>query len=177
MKKTFLYKVGFYFYKGFTDFIIDFLGCAPINGKIKKCLLQTRGAIIGKRLICYQGVWIDIPRKIKIGDDVDISKDVTITTGGGVVIGDRVLIGYGSKVLSTNHIIPENVDEPIRFSGHDCKTVSIEDDVWIGANVIILPGVKVGRGSVIAAGAVVTREIPQYSVAAGVPAKIIRSRI
>jgi len=177
MKKFFLYKILFYFYKGFSDFVIDFLGCAPINGKIKKLLLQSRGAKVGKRFICYQGVWIDMPRKIKIGDDVDLSKDVTITTGGGVFIGSRVLIGYGSKILSTNHRIPESIEQPIRFSGHESKAVTINDDVWIGASVVVLPGVTIGRGSVVAAGAVVTKAVPEYSIVAGIPAKIIRSRV
>lgn len=177
MKRSFIYRITYYFYRGFTDFIIDYLGSATINGKIKKILLQSRGAKVGKRFICYQGVWIDTPRNIQIGDDVDLSKDVTITTGGGVAIGNRVLIGYGSKILSTNHRIPENINDPIRFSGHENKAVHIEEDVWIGANVVILPGVKIKKGSVIAAGAVVTKEVPEYSIIAGVPGKIIRSRV
>lgn len=176
MKRFFLFRLLFYFFRGFSDFLIDFLGHAPFNGVIKKMVLKSRGAKVGKRFICYGGVWIDIPRNITIGDDVDLSKDVTITTAGGVVIKDRVMIGYGTKILSSNHRIPDNINEPIRFSGHEVKLVSIEEDVWIGANVVILPGVTIKTGAVIAAGAVVTKDVPEYAIMAGIPAKLIKMR-
>jgi acetyltransferase-like isoleucine patch superfamily enzyme len=65
---------------------------------------------------------------------------------------------------------------PIRLQDGQNESVVIEEDVWIGVRVTICPGVRIGRGSVIGAGSVVTRDIPEYSVAAGVPARVIRSR-
>ena len=148
----------------------------PMNNKVKAKMLKAMGAHIGKRPVIYQGVWIDKPHKFRMGDDVDLSKDVTITTGGDVTIGNRCLIGYGAKILSVNHIIPEDINIPIRFSGHERKKIVIEDDVWICSNVVILAGVRVGKGAVIAAGAVVTKNVDSYSIVGGVPAKLIRKR-
>lgn len=163
-------------YIALTSFLIANLLPTRFNNYLKKLMLISRGAKIGRHFVCYHGVWIDNPRQIRIGDDVDLSKDVTITTGGNVTIGDRVLIGYGSKILSTNHIIPENHLQSIRYSGHEKKEVNIGHDVWICANCIILPGVTLGKGSVIAAGAVVTKNVEEYMIVGGIPAEIIRSR-
>jgi galactoside O-acetyltransferase len=68
------------------------------------------------------------------------------------------------------------VATPIRLQGHDAGTIVIEDNVWLAANVTVVGGVRIGRGSVIAAGAVVTSDIEPYSIAGGVPARLIRRR-
>ncbi len=140
----------------------------------KKLMLGWLGAQIGKRPIFYPGVWIMPGRNLVVGNDVDFALDVLITTGGGVQIGDRVLIGYRTQILSSNHHI--NGREPIFNSGHVYKQVVIGNDVWIGAGVIVLPGVTIGEGAVIAAGSVVTKDVPAFTIAAGVPARVIRER-
>lgn len=134
------------------------------------------GAKIGRRVIFYPGVWIFTGRSLTVGDDVDFAKDVLITTDGGVTIGDRVLIGYRTQILSANHNIPPSPHR-IFEAGHTKAPVNISDDVWIGANCIILPGVEIGEGSVIAAGSVVTKHVPAFSYAAGIPARVIKERI
>jgi len=146
------------------------------HNRAKAFMLRFMGARVGRNIVVYQGVWIDDPRKLTVGDNCDLSKDVTITTGGGVSIGNDVLIGYGSKILSVNHIIPQNRTISMRFSGHEKKPVIIQDNVWICSNCLILPGVTIGTGSVIAAGAVVTKDIPPYSVYGGIPAKLLWER-
>lgn len=161
----------------FLDGIVIILPHARLSSLIKKSILVARGAKIGHSPYIYPGVWIDVPSKIVLGDDVDLAKNVLITSSGGVNIGDRVLVGYGSKILTTNHIIPEDINIPIIYSGHEMKEVTIEDDVWICANVIITAGVKIGRGSVIAAGAVVTKDVEPYTIVGGVPARLIKRRI
>ncbi|QUW21248.1 acyltransferase [Sporosarcina sp. Marseille-Q4063] len=143
---------------------------------LKKLFLQLFGAKVGKRVIFYPGVWINPPSNIKIGDDVDLALNVMITTSGQVQIGDRTLIGYGTKILSSNHNIP-NGNGKIFFSGHSFDPVSIGHDVWIGADCIILPGVSIGEGAVIAAGSVVTKDVHAFDIVAGVPAKVIKTRI
>lgn len=143
---------------------------------IKKVFLVLIGAKVGKRVIFYPGVWINTGRNLIIGDDVDFAKDVLITTEGGVEIGDRTLIGYRTQILSVNHSIPP-VGERIPISGDVYKTVHIANDVWIGAGCIILPGVTIGEGAIIAAGSVVTKDIQENTIAAGIPAKVIRVRI
>lgn len=143
---------------------------------IKKSYLSLCfGARIGRRVVFYPGIWIFTGRNLVLGDDVDIAFGVLITTGGGVHIGDRTLIGYGTKILSSNHTIPDGRSN-IFSSGHESKPVHIERDVWIGANAIILPGVTIGEGAVVAAGSVVTRDVSKFSIVGGVPAKLIRYR-
>jgi acetyltransferase-like isoleucine patch superfamily enzyme len=143
---------------------------------IKSFFLKIVGAKVGKRVIFYPGVWICTGRNLTLGDDVDLAKDVLITTDGGVTIGDRVLIGYRTQILSGNHIVP-NSTLPIFSAGHEKKPIVIHKDVWIGANCCILSGVTIGEGAVIAAGAVVTKDIPPFSIYAGIPAKQIKNRL
>jgi len=130
---------------------------------------------IGRRVIFYPGIWIFTGRNLTIGDDVDIAKGALITTDGGVKIGDRSLIGYGATIISSNHVIPPNRGK-IFFSGHRTAPVNIEQDVWIGANSIILPGVSIGEGAVVASGSVVTKNVKPFNVVAGVPARVIKER-
>ncbi|SHF10297.1 Hexapeptide repeat of succinyl-transferase [Marinitoga hydrogenitolerans DSM 16785] len=143
---------------------------------IKKLFLKSMGAKIGKRVVFYPGVWISPGKNLVIGNDVDIALDVLITTSGGVKIGDRTLIGYRTQIISANHRIPKNRGK-IFYSGHERKKVIIGKDVWIGANCIILPGVHIGDGAVIAAGSIVTKDVPQYTIYGGVPARKIKDRI
>lgn len=94
---------------------------------------------------------------------------------GGVTIGDDVLVAAHTVLVAGNHRF-DRLDLPIREQGDDLNGVQIESDVWIGAHVVILDGVTIGQGSVIAAGAVVSKNIPPFSVAVGVPARVISDR-
>jgi acetyltransferase-like isoleucine patch superfamily enzyme len=98
-----------------------------------------------------------------------------VGAGGGVWVGDRVIMGQHISFHAENHNF-ELVDRPIRDQGITGKGIVIDDDCWVGSNVTFLDGVHVGTGCVIAAGAVVTKDIPPYSVAAGIPARVINSR-
>lgn len=142
---------------------------------MKKSLLKLMGARIGRHVVIYPGVWITPGRNLEIGDGVDLAKDVIITTGGGVRIGERTLVGYRTQILSANHTIPP-AGEPFPVSGDSFAQINIGNDVWIGANCIITAGVTIGPGAVVAAGSVVTRDVPANGIVAGVPAKIIRTR-
>ena len=94
---------------------------------------------------------------------------------GGIVIGTDVIMGPGVRIFSENHRT-DAMDRPIRAQGVTRATVRIDDDCWIGAGATILAGVTIGTGSVVAAGAVVTHDVPPWSVVAGVPARVVRSR-
>nr|WP_244516089.1 DapH/DapD/GlmU-related protein [Halomonas daqiaonensis] len=141
----------------------------------KKNLLMLVGAKIGRNVIFYPGVWVNPGYNLSVGDHVDLALDVIISTKGGVKIGDRVLVGYRTQILSSNHMIPDNKGR-IFGAGHSYAPVEIEDDVWIGANCVILPGVKIGRGAVVAASSIVTKDVSSFSVVGGNPARIIRLR-
>lgn len=142
---------------------------------LKSTFLRLRGSTIGNRVVYYPGVWIAPGSGLVLGDDVDLAKDVLITSGGGVHIGARTLVGYRAQIISANHRVPEGRNR-IFGAGHDKAPVKIGSDVWIGANVIVLPGVTIGDGAVIAAGSVVTSDIDPYHIVAGVPARVIKQR-
>lgn len=110
-----------------------------------------------------------------LGDDSYIGCNAVLGSGGGICIGKNVLIGQSVNMHAENHVFADR-EKPINEQGITYQGIVIEDDVWIGSKVTILDGVTIGRGSVVAAGAVVTRSVPALSVAAGVPARVIRRR-
>jgi acetyltransferase-like isoleucine patch superfamily enzyme len=121
------------------------------------------------------GVLRNVGNSLKIGNNVGINHYCFIGVRGNITIGDNVIFGPRVNIFSENHIF-NNLDIPIKNQGVEKKDTIIGNDVWIGANVSIMPGIKIGNGCVIAAGSVVTKDIPDFSVAAGVPAKIIKNR-
>ena len=106
-----------------------------------------------------------------IGDHTRIGLHNTII--GPVTIGDHVNLAQGITVTALNHNFADS-DKRIDEQGVSTNPVVIEDDIWIGANAVVLPGVTIGHHSVVAAGAVVTKDVPPHSLVAGVPAKIIK---
>lgn len=115
-----------------------------------------------------------VARRISIGDHSGIGERCVIQ--GNVIIGCHVMMGPEVLIYTQNHSF-SRIDIPMDKQGFaEEEQVIIEDDVWIGARVIILPGVKIGRGSVIGAGSVVSKSIPEYSVVVGNPAKVVKKR-
>lgn len=160
------------------EIVLKTVFCLPrvlFFSNLKASILRLVGAKVGKRPTIYPDVWIFPGPGLVCGDDVDFALGVIITTNGGVEIGDRVLLGYRAQVLSANHNIPPGKGR-IFGSGHNYSKVKIANDVWIGANSVILPGVSIGEGAVIAAGSIVTRDVPAFSIVGGVPAALIKSR-
>jgi len=116
-------------------------------------------------------VYIGNGTQVKIGKECQINENVFIQ---GAEIGDYVMIAPNTAILNSTHKF-DRTDIPMCHQGAE-KYINpvIEDDVWIGRNVIIMPGVRIGKGSIIAAGSVVTKNVEEFSVMGGVPAKIIR---
>ena len=108
---------------------------------------------------------------VVIGDHTRIGIHCTVI--GPVCIGSHVNLAQGITVTALNHNFNNN-EQRIDEQGINTSPVVIGDDVWIGANAVILPGVTIGRHCVVAAGAVVTKDVPDYTVVAGVPAKVIK---
>ncbi len=115
------------------------------------------------------------PQGITLGDNVGIPRDVTLDGRGGVEIGDDTIIGFESIILTATHISKDK-DTPIRKQGMFCAPVKIGKNVWTGARVIILPGLTIGDGAIIAANSVVDKDVPTNTVYGGVPAHFIRER-
>lgn len=115
--------------------------------------------------------------ELVIGDRVALNSNVMINAdnGGKIVIGNCVIVGPNVVLRASNHSFHKK-EIPIREQDHEAGIIIIEDDVWLGSGVVVLPNVRIGRGSVIGAGSVVTKDIPPFSVAVGVPAHVIHSR-
>lgn len=112
---------------------------------------------------------------VEIGDNVYVGRYTYIGGHGGCRIGNDCQIAEFCYIIAANHEF-EDRSKPIRLQGHSCKGITVGDDCWLGNGVTILDGVTVGRGAVLAAHAVVTRDVPDYAVVGGVPARILRFR-
>jgi acetyltransferase-like isoleucine patch superfamily enzyme len=118
----------------------------------------------------------DFPESlIEIGKESRIGPNTAIYGYGSITIGEKVLIAGGTFIIASQHRFDDK-DIPIKDQGVTHKGIVIGDDVWIGCNCSILDGVTIGSGSVIGAGSLVNRDIPEHSVAAGQPAAIIKKR-
>lgn len=114
--------------------------------------------------------------KLELADQVSLSPGVHLCAdGGSIFIGVKTAIGPGTVIRSANHCFTRQ-DVPIMEQGHEPGVVVIEDDVWIAANCTVTPNVRIGRGAVVGAGAVVTRDVQPYDIVAGVPARPIGKR-
>ena len=161
---------------------------------------QINDVYLGKSVKLHQGVRISClgeNGKVFLGEKVCLDRgvDVKVHYGGQMIIGDRTYIGpytcmsgFGkieigkdcliashSAIYAHNHNFSDS-NKKIVEQGFSIKGIIIEDDCWLGSGVKVLDGVTIGKGSVIGAGAVVTKDIPPYSVAVGVPAKVISQR-
>jgi virginiamycin A acetyltransferase len=114
---------------------------------------------------------------IKIGQHVYINSGTVLYSGNGIAIGDNVLIGPNCSLVPVNHNFKE-MEMPIRLQGFAPSKggIIIENNVWLGAGVVVLDGTKIGEGSVIGANSLVSGEIPPFSIAVGNPCKIVGKR-
>lgn len=113
--------------------------------------------------------------ELMLGNNVYLGRNVYLGVYQPLTIGQNSLIGAYSYLITANHRF-ENPDIPIRLQGYTGASIQIGQDVWLGCHVVILPGVTVGDGAVIAAGAVVNKNVPAYEVWGGVPARKLRER-
>ena len=121
------------------------------------------------------GVTVWFPWRVAIGKGSSLNQGVLIDGFGGISIGTGVRIAAYCSLNTADHDFSDP-DIPIAQQGYVCAPIIIEDDVWIGVGTNINKGVTIGKGSVIGCGSVVTKNIPPFSIAAGVPCKIIRKR-
>lgn len=133
------------------------------------CRLLDLCATVGESVRLRMPVTIYAPEALHIGDNVDIGEYVVLRANGGLRIGSRVLIAAHAVVTARGH--PEALP---RYGRVADAPVVVGDDVWIGTGAIVLPGVTIGEGSIVAAGAVVTRSVAAHTIVAGVPARPLR---
>jgi len=154
-------------------------------------------ASLGRDVVFELGVLVFHPENIEIGDDVYVGHQTILKgyyknrmrigagtwigqqcffhSAGGLTIGARVGIGPGVRILTSAHRL-DQTDKPILDSPIDFAPVVIEDHGDVGVGAVLLPGVTIGRGAQVGAGAVVVEDVPAYAVVAGVPARVVRMR-
>jgi maltose O-acetyltransferase len=137
---------------------------------LRRVYWRSRLGEIGQGCYIYSHVVIHSPRLVIVGSRVSMAGFVHIWGGGGVWIGDDVMIASHCTITSQSH----NVDPSTRRE-NIFKQVVIGDNVWIGSGATILPGVSIGKNSVVAAGSVVTHDVPSNTLVKGVPAKVCRA--
>lgn len=150
----------------------DFNATRPREAEERQRLLREMLGSVGER------VWVEPPlrvmygNRVHLGDDVFVNVNLTLVDDVDVHVGNRVMFAPNVTVTTTGHPVhPDLRRDGTQFSA----PVHIEDDVWIGSGAVILPGVTIGRGSVVGAGAVVTANVPPDVVVGGTPARVIRA--
>lgn len=141
-----------------------------------KVVLKLEGGKYGKNVKIPPAFMRDVD-KIEIGDNVGAGEHCSFFGGNGIKIGNNVMIASYVSFISADHDINDR-NKYMNEQGHRLgdKPIIIDDDVWIGTHAIILKRVHIGKGAVVGAGAVVTKDVPPYAIVAGNPAKIIKFR-
>lgn len=150
------------------------------GGLGRKCHIMDNSSVLGDvtlgdNVFLHENVLVrSFQHKIRIGSNTTINRNTIVE--GAVVIGSDVSIAPNVVIVGSNHVFSDP-SKTIKLQGTCSKGILIDDDVWIGANITILDGVHIGKGSIVAAGAVVNKDVPPMTVVAGVPAKVVKERI
>lgn len=137
---------------------------------LRRWFYQMLGANFGKNCMPSRRVEILLPKGLKLGDGVAVGWFAELDARGGITVDHDTNISSHAKLITGSH----DIDDP-NFTA-DFLPIHIGHHCWIGTGATILQGIKIGDGAVVAAGAVVTKDIPPYTVVGGIPAKIIRKR-
>ncbi len=150
-------------------YFLHLVGCFPSH-TVRRFFYKMSGVKIGKGSTIHTKANFYDPRNVTIGEDSVVGEGAVLDGRARLIIGDHVDMASEVMVYNSQHDINDD-----NFSAIN-RDVIIEDYVFVGPRSIILPGVKIGRGAIVAAGAVVTKDVPPYAIVAGVPAKVIGER-
>ena len=150
--------------------VIDDHCCLDAKGTTNEGIRIGTGVFVGRNTIlsCKNG-------DIVIDDHANVGFNVEVFSAGRVRIGKDVLIAAYTYLVGGDHLF-DRVDVPVLHQGRTAQGIEVDDNVWLGAHVVVSDGSRVGRDAIIGAGAVVRGEIPPFAIAAGVPARVIRDR-
>lgn len=150
--------------------------CMELNNQyhtpeeIREIMSRLIGKTIDGTFRLYPPFYTDFGKNIRFGKEVFINSGCHFQDQGGIEIGDGAMIGHNVVLATVNHDL-----NPANNRKNHYAPVKIGNHVWIGANVTILPGVTIGNWAVVAAGAVVTKDVPELTVVGGVPAKVLKT--
>jgi acetyltransferase-like isoleucine patch superfamily enzyme len=164
------------FPKSFLSFVWNSIN--PFTGIIPKllryCMLKAKAKSVGDNVSIGANTYIKYWDRFTCGNNVSIHEFCMIDCDGGISIGNDVSIAHGTSLISANHTWNDQ-RVPIKYNPLTKLGIQIKDDVWIGAGVRILDGVVINSRSVVAAGAVVNKEVNPNTIVGGIPAKILKS--
>lgn len=156
--------------------IIVALPSSIMGNKLRNIYWAKKFNVPRNDIIIFPGVHFFAHESITVGYGVQINYNALIdASSGSITIGNNVLIGPNCVLRAANHVFTDTT-KPIKAQGYSGGPITIGDDCWLGSNVVVLKNVTIGKGSIIGAGAVVNRDIPPFSIAVGVPARVVGSR-
>lgn len=154
-----------------TDLIFEYNRTPPREPERRRELLEAALGSVGRRTVLLPPFHAAYGSNVHLGDDFYGNVNLTFVDDVDIRIGDGVMIAPNVTLATTGHPVhPARREDFRRFS----EPIVVEDTVWIGSNAVVLPGVRIGYGSVIGAGSVVSRDVPPMVVAAGVPCRVLR---
>lgn len=150
-------------------------GKRPTAAGYRNRLLRGVLGSLGTGVYFSWGIKLVEPAKITVADRCQFSNSTILQGTGGLAFGESCLIGFENIFLTMTHR-SDDLGVPVRDQGYFQEPVALGDNVWTGCRVTVLPGVTIGSHSIIASGSVVTRDVPEGVVAAGVPARVVKGR-
>ena len=141
----------------------------PLTEEYRQKLNELFMTTLSEKVTVEPPIQVDYGRQIQFGDGIFIGSNFTASSFAGIVIEDGAMIASGCTIATVNH----GYEDLYYVSG---KTVTIKKGAWLGARVTLIPGVTIGEGAVVGAGSVVTKDVPDFAVVVGNPAKIIKYR-
>lgn len=150
--------------------VIDDGCCLDAKGTTNRGISIGNGVFVGRNTIlsCKNG-------DIVLDDEANLGFNVEVFSAARVRIGKRVLVAAYTYLVGGDHLY-DRVDVPVLHQGRTARGIEVDDNVWLGAHVVVADGAVIGRDAIVGAGAVVTGEIPPFHIAAGVPARLVRDR-
>lgn len=161
--------------KGDGEIVIGEFAVVEANAVLDTGASKSSRIEVGNRAKVKQGAMLrTYSGEISIGTRVSIGEYTVLAGHGGIAIGQTTIVSGHCYIGASGHIFSGDV--PIRFQGESAQGIVLAEDVWIGAQVVIQDGVRIGRGTVVGSGAVVTRAMPEDAVCFGVPCRPVESR-
>lgn len=152
------------------------LPSGALGNRAKFVALKAGGAKVSWPLHIDSGVWIRNVQNFRSGPGLVLSKGAVLNCSTDLEVGSNCLVGYGAFVGTAMHNVPPSVAQDIAAAGHTHAPIRIGDGCWVGAHACVLAGVTLGRGVVVGAGSVVTRDCEEGAIVAGPPAAVLRHR-